>query len=178
MAPVGGGWAGKNRQQHFSNRAKQHKHNEFGNESQMALLPRGNGAEMRDKYGHEQFVVGPQLKGRTLIKMAKMPDCCMCSQQFTVERGVTRLRVSQFSGEKSKWPPMVPRFLLHDAAIISIGGVSGKRKLLRGTTAARRCFAFWKASCVGAVHSNVSGPPFRRLDKGRNTCAQFGKKRW
>ncbi len=37
-----------------------------------------------------------------------------------------------------------------------------------GTTAARRHFAFWKASCASSVHSNVLDPPFRISVKGRN----------
>ncbi len=46
----------------------------------------------------------------------------------------------------------------------------------RGTATTRRRFAFWKASCAVAVHSNVLCPPFMRSVKGRNTCAHIGKK--
>jgi hypothetical protein len=48
MAPVGGVGGTKNRQQHFSNRAEQHLHIKFINESQLALLPWQIGAETRD----------------------------------------------------------------------------------------------------------------------------------
>ncbi len=60
---------------------------------------------------------------------------------------------------------MVPQFLLHDAAEMSIGGIIGKRKVSlwegcwRGTATARRRFAFWKAYCAVAVHSNIFAPP-------------------
>jgi hypothetical protein len=99
-----------------------------------------------------------------------------------IKRGITRLSVSQLFGKETKWPPMVPRFLLHDAADMSIRGDRGKRELslwgrvLGGTAAARRHFVFWKASCAVAVHSNVLGPSFRRSVNRRNTCAQLGKK--
>jgi hypothetical protein len=35
---------------------------------------------------HERFVVCPQLKSTIFTKLARMPDCCMCSQQFTIKR--------------------------------------------------------------------------------------------
>jgi hypothetical protein len=118
----------KNQQQHFSNRAEQHLHIEFINESQMALLPWQNWGRNTRQCSHKWFVVCPHLKSMTFTEMATMPDCCMCSQKIMVKRGVTRLRVSQLSGEKTKWSPMGPRFLLHDAADMSIGGVTGKVK--------------------------------------------------
>jgi hypothetical protein len=73
-------------------------------------------------------VVFPQLKSATFTEMAKMSDCCVCSQQFMIKHGVTKVHVSQFSGEKTEWSPMILRFLLHDAADMSTGGDSGKRK--------------------------------------------------
>ncbi len=161
----------KNWQHVFHTRQIQHLHIEFGNESQMVLLLRRNGGRN-----------APQLKSMTFTKMAKMPDCCMCSQQFTIKRGVTRLRVSQFSGKETKWSPMVSRFLLHDAADISIGGVSGKRK-----------FSLWDEMSGGYRHSCIlesllcrSGPfqrlgppPSRDQSKGATpvrNCAENGSK--
>ncbi len=108
MASVGG-WAGlKIGSDVFLTRQIQHLHIEFGSESQMALLLLGNGGRNGRQCSHERFVVCPQLKDMTFTKLVKRPDYCMCSQQFTVECGITRLSVSQFSGEKTKWLPMVP----------------------------------------------------------------------
>jgi hypothetical protein len=113
---------------------------------------------------HKQFVIFPQLESATLKKMAKMPDCYMCSQQFTIKRGETRRHVSQLSAKETKWPPMVPRFLLQDAADMNIEGAVARESSAcgagcwSGTTAARRRFAFWKASCAMAVYFNVLGP--------------------
>jgi hypothetical protein len=78
---------------------------------------------------HKWFVISPKLKRSSCTKMAKMPNCGESCQQFTVKSGVARLRVSQLVGKKSKRSPMVSRFLLHDPSDMSIGGVSGKRKL-------------------------------------------------
>jgi hypothetical protein len=64
-------------------------HIEFANETQRALLSRQNRGGKARQSGHKQFVVCPQLKGATFTKMANMPDCCMCSQQFTIKCGVT-----------------------------------------------------------------------------------------
>jgi hypothetical protein len=70
----------------------QHLHIEFRDESQMALLLWRNGGRNARQGGHKQFVICPQLK--CVTKMAKMPDRCMCSQQFVVKHRVTRLPVS------------------------------------------------------------------------------------
>ncbi len=112
----------------FQNGQTQNLHNEFGNESQMGLLSRRNGGRNTRQSGHKWFVVSSQLKGATFTKMAKMPDCCMCSQQFTIKRGVLRLCVGQFFGKETKWSLMVPRFLLHGPADMSFVGVGGMRK--------------------------------------------------
>jgi hypothetical protein len=72
---------------------------------------------------------------------------------------------------------MVPPFLLHVAANMSIGGVSGKGKFgLWGRMLEGYCPG-WEAFCIlesllsRAVYSNVLGPPFGRSVKGRNTCS-------
>jgi hypothetical protein len=65
-------------------------------------------------------------------KIVKMANCGESCQQFTVKCGVARLRVSQFAGKKTKRVPMVPRLLLHDAADMGIGGISGERKFCVG----------------------------------------------
>jgi hypothetical protein len=74
------------------------------------------------------FVAKRQLKSTTFTKIAEMSDCCMCSQQFTIKHEVTKLCVSQFSGEKTERSPMVFWFLLHDTADMSIWGIGGNRK--------------------------------------------------
>jgi hypothetical protein len=78
----------------------QYLHLEFRNKSQMVLLPQRNRCRNTRQCSHERFVVCSQLKGMTFTEMAKMSDCCMCSQQFMLKRRVTRLHVGQFFGEK------------------------------------------------------------------------------
>jgi hypothetical protein len=101
----------------------------FRDESQMALLSRRNRGRNARQSGHKGFLVchNSQLKSAAFTKMAKMPDRCMCSQQFMIKCGITRLCVGQFSEKETKWSPMVPRFLLFNSANMSIGGVSGKK---------------------------------------------------
>jgi hypothetical protein len=95
---------------------------EFGNESQMVLLLRNGGGNARQR-SHKQFAGLFTIERLDLHKNGKMPDCCMFSQKFTIKPGVTRFRVGQYSGKETKWSPMVPRFLVHDATDMSIGGI-------------------------------------------------------
>jgi hypothetical protein len=99
----GGGWAGqKIGNDVFQTGQIQHLHIEFRDESQMALLSQRNGGRRARQNSHKRFVICPQLKSVTFTKMVKMPDCCMCCQQFPIKCGVMRLRVSQLSGEETK----------------------------------------------------------------------------
>ncbi len=146
----------------------------------MALLSQRNGSGYARQSGHKQLVICPRLKSVTFTKMAKMPDCCMCSQQFTIKRGVIGLRVGQFSGKETKWSPMVPRFLLQDVADMSIRGVSGKRKFsLRGgmLEGYRRCqealCILESLPCRGGPFEHL-GPPFQEISQRCNTCTQLG----
>jgi hypothetical protein len=127
----------------------------------------------------DQFKVGKIV----LHKNVKMPNCDESCQQLMVKSGVARLRVSQLARKECKGLPMVARFLLHDPSDMSIGGVGGKRKfsiwhgMLEGH---RRCQeAFCSLECLlcrgGPLQRH--GPPLRRSVKGRNTCAQLGRKR-
>jgi hypothetical protein len=106
MAPVGGGWQDK--------------------KSAMTFFRPGRynictfNSEMKAKWRCCRGKMGAETQEKAVASP--------CNQQFTIKRGVTRLPVSQFSGNETKWSPMVPWFLLHDAADMSIGGVSGKRK--------------------------------------------------
>jgi hypothetical protein len=131
MAPVGGGGVGRDKKS-ATTFFKPGRYNTCTLNSEMKAKWHCCYSKMGQKHETMQsragFVVCPQLKSMTFREMAKMPDCCVCSQQFTINHGVTRLRVRQFSGEKINYSPMVPRFLLHDSTDISIGGVSGKRK--------------------------------------------------
>jgi hypothetical protein len=165
-APVGGGvWVEqKIGNGIFQTRQIQHLHIEFRNESQMALLWRQNGGGNSRQGSHKQFVVCPQLKGATCTNMAKMPDCCMCSQQFTIKHGVRRLHVGQISGKEIKWSPMVPRFLLHDAAAMSIEDISGKRKfrmwdrMLEGYRRSQEAFCILESLLCGGGPLQSLGP--------------------
>jgi hypothetical protein len=49
-------------------------------------------------------------------------------------------------------------------------------KCWRGTATARRHFAFWKASCAGAVHSNILGPPTGDRLKGEIPVHNLAKR--
>ncbi len=73
---------------------------EFGNESQMALLLQWNGGRNVQQCSHEQFVSVYSWKAQPSQKLQKclIAACALCSQQFMVKHGVTRLHVSQFSG--------------------------------------------------------------------------------
>jgi hypothetical protein len=51
----------------------------------MLLLSQQNEGKNARQGIHKRFVVHPQLKGVTFTKIAKMPDCCMCSQQLTIK---------------------------------------------------------------------------------------------
>jgi hypothetical protein len=77
---------------------------------------------------------------------------------------------------------MVPRFLLHDDANMSFGGLSGKRKIsLWGGVLEGYCrdqevlYNLKSLLCCGSPFQRF-GPLFMRSVKGRNTCAQYGKK--
>jgi hypothetical protein len=101
-ATVPDGSEGGNRQQNFSNLADTYLHVEFGNKSQMALLPRHNGGRNVRQCSHDQFMVCPQLKGMTFTKMAKMFDCCVCSQTWS-----NKTPCQSIFWRKTKWLPMV-----------------------------------------------------------------------
>jgi hypothetical protein len=88
----------------FSDRADTTSALEFRDEGQMVLLSRRNWGRNKRQSGNDHFEICPQLKSATFTKMVKMPDCCMCSQQFTIKRGVTRLSVSQLSGVVANGP--------------------------------------------------------------------------
>jgi hypothetical protein len=123
----GGGWAGpKIGNDVFRTEQIQYLHIELGDESQMALLLWQNGGRTVRQSSHKRFVICPQLEGATFAKMAKMPDCCLCSQQVTIKHGVIRLHVGQFSGKETKWSSMVSRFLLHD--VLGLATSQGHRQ--------------------------------------------------
>ncbi len=79
---------------------------------------------------------------------------------------------------------MVPRFPMHDAADMSIGGVSGKRKfsmwggMLEGYRRSQEAFCIVESLLCRGGPLQCLGPPLWRTVKGRNTCAQLGRKRW
>jgi hypothetical protein len=70
----------ENSQWLFSDRADTTSALEFRDEGQMALLSSRNGGRNTRQSGNDHFEICPQLKSATFTKMAKMPDCCMCSQ--------------------------------------------------------------------------------------------------
>jgi hypothetical protein len=119
-ADSGGG--GEGRDNVFQSWQIQHLHIELRNESQMALLAGQNGNRNTSQSCQKWFVISPKLKRSSFTKMAKMPNYSESCQQFTEKSGVGLEK-------KSKRSPMVSRFLLHDPSDMSIGGISGKRKL-------------------------------------------------
>jgi hypothetical protein len=99
------GWSGqKNGNDIFQTGQIQHLHIDFRDESQIRCCCGETGPDCKTK-NLKRLVICPQLKSVTFTKRAKMPDCCMCSQQFTIKRGVTQLRVSQLSEKETKWLP-------------------------------------------------------------------------
>ncbi len=131
---------------------------------------------------HKWFVIAPKLVRSSLTKMAKMADGGKSCQHSTIKRGVARLCVSQFQEKKPRgrqWSPdfscIMSPIWVSEASVARESSALGE-ECWSGTAAVRRRFSFWNASCALSVHSNIFSPPFRRSVKGRNTCAQFGKK--
>ncbi len=184
MAPVeeGGGWAGqKIGNDVFPTGQIKHLQIEFRDESQMALQWQQKGGRNARQSSHKQFVICPQLESATFTKMAKMPDCCMCNQQF-IKCGVTRLRVSQLSGKETKWPPIVPWFLLHDIADMSIGGVSDKRKLslwggmLEGYRCSQEAFCILESLLCRGGPLQCFGLPLQEISQQVQHLCTIGQK--
>ena len=80
---------------------------------------------MCGREGDEGFVVRDQVKWPRSEVVREMVNCCVEGQQLAIKGGVRELRLSQLSGEKGEWLPMIVDLLLEHCAHGDVGGVGG-----------------------------------------------------
>jgi hypothetical protein len=118
------------------------------------------------------------LKSVTFTKKAKCLIAACTANNSRPIRGVTWLRVGQLSGKETKWPPMVPRFLLKNIADKPIGGLSGKRKfslwggMLEGYRHGQEAFCILESLLCSGGQLKGGPPPLQEnSQRARYLCA-------